>query len=59
VDEPQLLWMACAEVLREQVSEAVWLSSFAEVTALPNDNAELVLAVPSPWVKDRIETRYL
>jgi chromosomal replication initiator protein len=46
-------------VLREQVSEAVWLSSFAEVTTLPSDGEWLILAVPSPWVKERIETRYL
>jgi len=59
VDEPQLLWTACAGVLREQVSEAVWLSSFANVTALADDGARLVLSVPSPWVKERIETRYL
>ncbi len=59
MDEPQLLWTACADVLREQVSEAVWLSSFAEVAALPADGESLVLAVPSPWVKERIESRYL
>jgi chromosomal replication initiator protein len=59
VDEPQLLWTACADVLREQVSEAVWLSSFANVTALSDDGARLVLSVPSHWVKERIEGRYL
>ena len=59
MDEPQLLWTACADVLREQVSEAVWLSSFAEITPLTGDESLLVLAVPSPWVKERIETRYL
>ncbi len=59
MDEPQLLWTACAGVLREQVSEAVWLSSFANVTALSDDGAQLVLSVPSPWVKERIECRYL
>jgi chromosomal replication initiator protein len=59
VEEPQLLWTACAGVLREQVSEAVWLSSFAEITPVAGDHAQLILAVPSPWVKDRIETRYL
>jgi chromosomal replication initiator protein len=59
VEEPQLLWTACAGVLREQVSETVWLSSFANVTALSDGDARLVLSVPSPWVKQRIETRYL
>jgi len=59
VDEPQLLWTTCAGVLREQVSEAVWLSSFANVTALSDDGTCLVLSVPSHWVKERIEGRYL
>jgi chromosomal replication initiator protein len=59
VGEAQLLWTACAGVLREQVSEAVWLSSFAEVTPLRAEQDRLVLSVPSPWVKERIESRYL
>jgi chromosomal replication initiator protein len=59
VGEAQLLWTACAGVLREQVSEAVWLSSFAEASALRIDADRFVLAVPSPWVKERIESRYL
>jgi chromosomal replication initiator protein len=59
MDEPQLLWTACADVLREQVSEVVWSSSFADVSALSDDGARLVLSVPSPWVKQRIESRYL
>jgi chromosomal replication initiator protein len=59
VSEAQLLWTSCAGVLREQVSEAVWLSSFAEASALRIDDERLVLSVPSPWVKERIESRYL
>ena len=59
VGEAQLLWTQCAAILREQVSEAVWLSSFAETTALRVDDDQLVLSVPSPWVKERIESRYL
>jgi len=59
VGEAQLLWTSCAGVLREQVSEAVWLSSFAEASALRIDADRLVLSVPSPWVKERIESRYL
>ena len=59
VGDAQLLWTACAGVLREQVSEAVWLSSFAEASALRIDDDCFVLSVPSPWVKERIESRYL
>lgn len=57
--EAQILWTACGEVLREQVSETVWSSTFSDVVAVNGSEAELALAVPSPWVKDRIETRYL
>jgi chromosomal replication initiator protein len=59
VDSAEVLWKACADVLREQVSEAVWLTSFNEVQPLALDGGTLVLAVPSSLVKDRIETRYL
>jgi chromosomal replication initiator protein len=59
VDGSHELWTACAEVLREQVSEAVWLTTFngAEPVALVDDI--LRIAVPSSVVKDRIEGRYL
>jgi chromosomal replication initiator protein len=64
--DAERLWILAAEVVRGQVSEAVWLSSFAEVVPSrpdgvgPDDTfATLVLAVPSPWVKERIEGRYL
>lgn len=53
------LWTTCAELLREQVSEAVWLTTFSAVEPLVLDGDHLVLAVPSTVVKERIETRYL
>ncbi|MGH9117902.1 MAG: chromosomal replication initiator protein DnaA [Acidimicrobiales bacterium] len=56
--DAQLLWKSCAEVVRDHVSEAVWLSSFAEIAARTDDKGRLVLAVPSPWVRERIESRY-
>lgn len=59
VDQAEQLWTACAAVLREQVSEAVWLTTFSMVAPLDVDNSHLVVAVPSSVVKDRIETRYL
>ncbi|MGH9185328.1 MAG: chromosomal replication initiator protein DnaA, partial [Acidimicrobiales bacterium] len=59
VNEAQVLWKACADALREQVSEAVWLSSFTDITPVALDDQGLVLAVPSAWVKERIESRYL
>jgi chromosomal replication initiator protein len=59
VDDGEVLWKACAEVLREQVSEAVWLTSFNEVEPVAFDGELLTLAVPSSVVRDRIEARYL
>jgi chromosomal replication initiator protein len=59
VDEAQELWTACAEVLREQVSEAVWLTTFHAARPVALADHQLVLAVPSSVVKERIEGRYL
>ena len=59
VDQAEPLWTACADVLREQVSEAVWLTTFSSVSPLGIHDGRLLLAVPSSVVKDRIELRYL
>jgi len=53
------LWTACASALREQVSEAVWLTTFSGVTPIATDATHLQVAVPSSVVKERIESRYL
>jgi chromosomal replication initiator protein len=59
VDDVHALWENCATVLRTQVSEAVWHSSFNSVTPVAVENDELVLLVPSSLVKERIEGRWL
>jgi chromosomal replication initiator protein len=59
VDQAEPLWTACADVLREQVSEAVWLTTFSSVAPLGLHDGRLSLAVPSSVVKDKIEHRYL
>ena len=52
------VWTAASDVLREQVSEAVWMSTFAEV--VPDEvPGGLVLSVPNRWTKERIEERHL
>jgi chromosomal replication initiator protein len=53
------LWTTCAAALREQVSEAVWLTTFSVVTPLDLGDSVLDVAVPSSVVKERIEGRYL
>ncbi len=59
VDDAEVLWKACADVLREQVSEAVWLTTFNGARPVRTDGDTLVLGVPSSVVRERIEGRYL
>ncbi len=53
------LWTDTAKLLRAQVSEAVWLSTFQDVRALTVDAVQLTLSVPSAQVRERVEGRYL
>ena len=59
VANAQHLWTSCQESLRTQVSDAVWRSTFQDITALSLDETTLSLAVPSGVVKDRLAGRYL
>jgi len=59
VSDADHLWIAAAQLLRAQVSEAVWLSTFQDARAERVDGERLVLAVPSSHVRERIEGRYL
>jgi chromosomal replication initiator protein len=59
VREAGSVWVACSEILRAQVSEAVWLTSFSAAEPLDHDHGGLTVAVPSSVVKQRIEGRYL
>jgi len=59
VNDSEELWTAACQLLREQVSDAVWLSTFQDVHALDADPDGLHLVVPSATVRDRITTRYL
>jgi chromosomal replication initiator protein len=52
------LWKSCCEQLRIQVSEAAWLSCFDAVTATEIKGDSLVLAAPSPQVREKLEGRY-
>jgi chromosomal replication initiator protein len=59
VADAQHLWTACQTSLQTQVSDAVWRSTFQDITAVDLLDGSLVLAVPSAVVKDRVENRYL
>ncbi len=52
------LWTAVAQLLRAQLTESVWFSTFSEVTPLSDHDRNLVIQVPSTLARDRILTRY-
>ena len=41
------VWRATAQVLRAQVSEAVWFSTFNDAVAIADDKMSLRLQVPN------------
>ena len=59
MSDHEQLWTAAAQLLRAQVSEAVWLSTFQDVVPHASDDTTLLIAVPSTHVQERITTRYL
>ena len=59
VSDHDQLWTAVAQLLRAQVSEAVWFSTFQDVTALDSDPSMLRVSAPNGHTRDRILSRYL
>ena len=59
------LWDRAAAVLRQQVSEAVWFSTFSDIVVEREPSAKvggtmsLTLRVPNAFVRDRVLTRYM
>lgn len=53
------LWETCSGLIKEQVSEVVWNTTFRELEVIDLTSDEIIVAVPSRVVKDRIEARYL
>jgi len=52
------VWDATSQILKAQVSEGVWFSTFHDVVAMPSEDDKLRLKAPNALVRDRIETRY-
>ena len=53
------VWTAVAQLLRAQLTESVWYSTFSEVVPqVVEDSNSLVIQVPSTLARDRILTRY-
>jgi chromosomal replication initiator protein len=59
VNDQEQLWTAVAQLLRAQVSEAVWFSTFQDVVPLDSDANELRVSAPNSHLRDRIMSRYL
>ena len=59
IEDHNDIWRATAEVLRAQVSEAVWFSTFNDAVAVADDKMSLRLQVPNTFVRERILTRYM
>ncbi|MER3453147.1 MAG: chromosomal replication initiator protein DnaA [Acidimicrobiia bacterium] len=52
------LWESCAASLRAEVPDAIWQSTFETIRPVGRDDRRLLLAVPNPLVRDRLEGRY-
>ncbi len=64
IDEPEVLnsdstWTTCRGLLRSQVSEAVWLTSFRDLHIVAMSPERVVLVAPSSVIRDRVLNRYL
>ena len=59
MNDGEQLWTAAARLLRDQVSDTVWLSTFLDVKAVDMRDDCLYLVVPSSMVRELISTRYL
>ena len=54
VSDGNQVWASVAELLRTQLNEAVWMSTFYDVRPIKGDARELTVSVPSNQVRDRI-----
>ncbi len=59
MSDHEQLWTAVAQLLRAQVSEAVWFSTFQDVVPLESDATTLRVSAPNAHARDRILSRYL
>jgi len=58
VVDPRDVWTTCCDLLRPQVSDAVWRSTFNDARAVSLEGTLLTLAVPNPLSRDRIAGTY-
>lgn len=53
------VWATTSALLREDVSESVWNSTFQDVTATSLEDDHLTLTVSSQLIRQRIEQRFI
>ena len=58
INDAETLWRRVATSLNEQVSDAVWMSVFADVRGLYIDENCLTITVPNAIIRDRIDSRF-
>jgi chromosomal replication initiator protein len=59
VNDTQVLWISCADALREQVSDAIWQAYLSGITPVSIKEHEIILGVPNKLIRDRVESRFL
>jgi chromosomal replication initiator protein len=59
VNDHEQLWTAVAQLLRAQVSEAVWFGTFQDITSVDSDPTLLRVSAPNAHSRDRILSRYM
>ncbi len=59
MSDQEEVWTAVAQLLRAQLTESVWFSTFQDVVPIVSDDHALVVRVPSTLARDRILNRYL
>ncbi len=52
------IWSQAGTVLRAEISDGVWQSTFASVTALRSSEEQIVLSVPNAIVREKLDGRY-
>ncbi len=52
------LWVTASELLRSQVSDGVWQSTFAQVSPVDLTGDTIVLTMPNGIIRDRLDGRY-
>ncbi|MEX2626786.1 MAG: chromosomal replication initiator protein DnaA [Ilumatobacteraceae bacterium] len=59
VRDQEQVWTAVAQLLRAQLTESVWFSTFQDIEPVVSDEPTLLIRVPSTLARDRILNRYL